>query len=134
MTSSLRSCSLFFYTNPLVHIHIPHLTKVQYPLKISQNDRHTPPGIRVCNISGLIISGFHHTDPPHHRYVLAAAAGSFFVNTLHASLTSKARKASGIKYPIAYASNEVADKDPKAYAFNCGEFGLLLSRDGMNRN
>lgn len=53
-------------------------------------------------------------------YVLLAATSTFFVNTLHAILTVKARKAAGQKYPIAYASNEVAEKDRKAYLFNCG--------------
>lgn len=36
-------------------------------------------------------------------------------------LTSKARKASGLKYPIAYASNELAEKDNAAYQFNCAQ-------------
>jgi glutathione S-transferase len=35
-------------------------------------------------------------------------------------LTSKARKASGLKYPIPYASNELAEKNELAYKFNCG--------------
>lgn len=56
------------------------------------------------------------------RYVLLAATSTFFLNTYHGILTSAGRKASGQKYPIAYASNELADKDPKAYAFNCGEY------------
>lgn len=42
----------------------------------------------------------------------------------HGILTSVARKASGQKYPIAYASNDLAEKDPKAYKFNCGESPL----------
>lgn len=37
-------------------------------------------------------------------------------------LTGGRRKAAGIKYPIAYATVEQADKDPKAYAFNCGTY------------
>ena len=36
-------------------------------------------------------------------------------------LTGKFRKASGVKYPNAYASNELAEKDVKAYTFNCGK-------------
>lgn len=43
------------------------------------------------------------------------------VNTFHFALTVKARQASGLKYPIAYASQEQAEKDPKAYAFNCAQ-------------
>jgi glutathione S-transferase len=60
------------------------------------------------------------TLPAEYGYVLLAATSSYFVNFYHIILTSKARKASGIKYPAAYATNEVADKDPKAFAFNCG--------------
>lgn len=52
--------------------------------------------------------------------VLAAATSTFFVNTLHVLRTSSLRKASGVKYPNAYASTELADKDKNAYAFNCG--------------
>lgn len=36
--------------------------------------------------------------------------------------TAKFRKASGLKYPIAYATPEQADKDPNAYLFNCGKY------------
>ncbi|KAH6890012.1 hypothetical protein B0T10DRAFT_529157 [Thelonectria olida] len=59
--------------------------------------------------------------PDQYGFVLAAAASTFFINTLHVVLTSKARKTSGLKYPIAYASNELAEKDPKAYQFNCAQ-------------
>ncbi|KAJ9130847.1 Membrane-associated proteins in eicosanoid and glutathione metabolism [Coniochaeta hoffmannii] len=59
------------------------------------------------------------TLPAEYGYVLAAATSTYFVNFYHMILTSKARKASGIKYPAAYAANEVAEKDPKAFAFNC---------------
>ncbi|KAH8909048.1 MAPEG family protein [Coniochaeta sp. PMI_546] len=59
------------------------------------------------------------TLPAEYGYVLLAATSSYFVNFYHIILTSKARKASGIKYPAAYATNEVAEKDPKAFAFNC---------------
>jgi glutathione S-transferase len=52
--------------------------------------------------------------------VLAVATSTFFVNTFHVLLTSKFRKASGLKYPIAYATPEQAEKDRKAYMFNCG--------------
>ncbi|KAK4219645.1 hypothetical protein QBC37DRAFT_109844 [Rhypophila decipiens] len=59
--------------------------------------------------------------PSDYGYVLLVAASSFFVNTLHSSLTMRARKASGIKYPAAYAANDVAEKDPLAHKFNCAQ-------------
>ncbi|RGP72835.1 glutathione s-transferase [Fusarium longipes] len=59
--------------------------------------------------------------PAEYGYVLVAATSTFFINTLHAGLTSKARKRSGLKYPIPYASNELAEKDPEAYKFNCSQ-------------
>ncbi|KAI5458385.1 hypothetical protein BGZ63DRAFT_426788 [Mariannaea sp. PMI_226] len=59
--------------------------------------------------------------PDQYGLVLAVATSTFFVNTLHVVLTSKARKASGLKYPIPYASNELAEKDTKAYQFNCAQ-------------
>ncbi|KAI0881179.1 membrane-associated proteins in eicosanoid and glutathione metabolism [Annulohypoxylon maeteangense] len=59
--------------------------------------------------------------PGEYGYVLTVAASSFFINTLHFVLTAKARKASGLGYPIPYASKEHAEKDPKAYAFNCAQ-------------
>ncbi|KAL1875283.1 hypothetical protein VTK73DRAFT_10239 [Phialemonium thermophilum] len=59
--------------------------------------------------------------PSEYGYVLAAATSTFFVNMFHSTLTSRARKASGQKYPISYASNELAEKDHKAYLFNCAQ-------------
>ncbi|OLN97468.1 Microsomal glutathione S-transferase 3 [Colletotrichum chlorophyti] len=59
--------------------------------------------------------------PNEYSYVLLVATSTFFINTTHVLLTSKYRKASGIVYPAPYASNEVAEKDPKAYAFNCAQ-------------
>ncbi|KAK7967354.1 glutathione S-transferase [Apiospora aurea] len=59
--------------------------------------------------------------PNEYGYVLVAASSSFFVNLLHFFLSAKARKASGLKYPIPYATEEQAAKDPKAYAFNCAQ-------------
>ncbi|KAI2608475.1 membrane-associated proteins in eicosanoid and glutathione metabolism [Hypoxylon fragiforme] len=59
--------------------------------------------------------------PREYGYVLTVAASSFFINTFHQALTGRARKASGITYPTAYASQELADKDPKAHAFNCAQ-------------
>lgn len=59
--------------------------------------------------------------PDQYSLVLVVATSTFFINSLHVQLTSKYRKASGLKYPIPYASNELADKDPKAYQFNCAQ-------------
>lgn len=53
-------------------------------------------------------------------YVLVVATSTFFLNTVHSTLTGRARKSAGIAYPASYASNEQAAKDPKAYKFNCG--------------
>lgn len=61
------------------------------------------------------------TVPSEYGYVLLVATSSFFVNTLHTIVTSKHRKLSGLKYPIAYASNDLAEKDPKAHKFNCAQ-------------
>lgn len=60
------------------------------------------------------------TLPEEYGYVLLAATAPFFVNVYHGQLTMMHRKASGVKYPNSYASHEQAEKDPKAYAFNCG--------------
>ncbi|WAO95025.1 Hypothetical protein NCS54_01263200 [Fusarium falciforme] len=59
--------------------------------------------------------------PEEYGYVLVAATSTFFINSLHVVLTSKARKASGLKYPIPYASNELAEKNDLAYKFNCAQ-------------
>ncbi|KAL2021477.1 hypothetical protein VTK56DRAFT_7110 [Thermocarpiscus australiensis] len=61
------------------------------------------------------------TVPDKYGYVLLAATSTFFVNVLHVTVTSRRRKAAGIKYPIPYATQEQADKDPKAFAFNCAQ-------------
>lgn len=42
--------------------------------------------------------------------------------------TSRRRKAADIKYPITYATNEQAEKDPKAFAFNCGTYIYFYTR------
>jgi len=65
--------------------------------------------------------------PAEYGYVLLAATSTYFANFYHVILTSKARKASGVKYPAAYATNEVAEKDPKAYKFNCSMFMRFTS-------
>ncbi|KAF6813406.1 MAPEG family protein [Colletotrichum plurivorum] len=59
--------------------------------------------------------------PNEYGYVLLVAASTFFINTTHVLLTSKYRKASGLVYPAPYASNEQAEKDRKAYLFNCAQ-------------
>ncbi|CAI0644772.1 unnamed protein product [Colletotrichum noveboracense] len=59
--------------------------------------------------------------PDEYGYVLLVAASTFFINTTHVLLTSKFRKASGLVYPVPYASNEAAEKDRKAYMFNCAQ-------------
>jgi glutathione S-transferase len=58
---------------------------------------------------------------PKHSYVLTVASASLFINTYHFWLSAKARGASGIKYPVPYATVEQAEKDPKAYTFNCAQ-------------
>lgn len=48
--------------------------------------------------------------------MILAAASTFFLNTIHGFNTGKFRKAAGIAYPAAYASNEVAkDNDDGKY-------------------
>ncbi|KAI1126812.1 membrane-associated proteins in eicosanoid and glutathione metabolism [Nemania abortiva] len=59
--------------------------------------------------------------PKDYGYVLAVATSSLFINTYHKILTSMARRASGIPYPTPYATQEQADKDPKAYKFNLAQ-------------
>merc|ERR1712107_792952 len=59
--------------------------------------------------------------PEEYGYVLVAATSTFFINSLHVVLTSKARKASGLKYPVPYASNDLAEKNDLAYKFNCAQ-------------
>ncbi|KAK1756907.1 hypothetical protein QBC47DRAFT_172490 [Echria macrotheca] len=61
------------------------------------------------------------TLPAEYSYVLLAATSTFIVNIYHMTLTGKHRKLSGVKYPTCYASAELAEKDPKAFAFNCAQ-------------
>lgn len=67
----------------------------------------------------------HVTDPQanaqNSSYVLLAVSSTYFVNFYHSLLTATARKGAGVQYPNAYASDELAAKDPKAFKFNCGE-------------
>ncbi|KAJ9100505.1 hypothetical protein QFC21_003544 [Naganishia friedmannii] len=57
--------------------------------------------------------------PSNYAYVALAAAGTLWLNIYQIMTVSKARKAAGLKYPIYMAENSVAEKDPKAYRFNC---------------
>ncbi|KAI8627766.1 membrane-associated proteins in eicosanoid and glutathione metabolism [Xylariaceae sp. FL1651] len=59
--------------------------------------------------------------PQEYGYVLLIATSTLFINSYHKFLSSRARKASGIKYPTPYATQEQADKDPKAYKFNLAQ-------------
>lgn len=59
--------------------------------------------------------------PHDYSYVLLAVSSTFFVNVYHSALTIKWRKLSGQKYPVAYASNELAAKDTNAFRFNCAQ-------------
>ncbi|KAI9902909.1 hypothetical protein N3K66_002261 [Trichothecium roseum] len=59
--------------------------------------------------------------PDRFAFVLATASSTFMVNYLHMFLTVKHRKASGLQYPIAYATQEQAAKSPAAHAFNCAQ-------------
>ncbi|KAK2072535.1 hypothetical protein P8C59_006883 [Phyllachora maydis] len=54
-------------------------------------------------------------------YVLLAVSSTYFVNFYHSLLTATARKGAGVQYPNAYASDELAAKDPKAFKFNCAQ-------------
>ena len=68
----------------------------------------------------------HQHIPSHNKiltrcsYVLLAASSTFFVNLMHGFLTSSARRKAAVKYPNSYASAEQAEKDPRAFTFNCG--------------
>ncbi|RYO90232.1 hypothetical protein DL764_008469 [Monosporascus ibericus] len=59
--------------------------------------------------------------PAEYGYAITVAAASLLLNPYHMILTTRARKASGIPYPNAYATAEQANKDPKAMAFNCAQ-------------
>lgn len=54
-------------------------------------------------------------------YTLAVVATTFLLNTFHMVKVVGARKAAKIPYPNPYATAEQAEKDPKAYAFNCAQ-------------
>ena len=68
------------------------------------------------------------TEPS--SYVLVASVATVAVNVYHHMLTAKHRRRSGVKYPNAYATDEQAAKDPKAYQFNCGGLSRpIISRE-----
>jgi len=50
--------------------------------------------------------------PDQYGLVMVAASSTFILNMVHQFLTGGARKASGIKYPTTYATDELAAKDP----------------------
>jgi glutathione S-transferase len=53
-------------------------------------------------------------------YILAVASSTFLLNTYHFILSASTRKAGGVAYPAAYATDEQIAKNPKALTFNCG--------------
>ncbi|KAL2143123.1 hypothetical protein VTI28DRAFT_337 [Corynascus sepedonium] len=59
--------------------------------------------------------------PSDYGYVLLAASSTFVINIVHGFLTATSRKKAAIKYPNAYASAEQAEKDPRAFTFNCAQ-------------
>ncbi|POR33428.1 DNA polymerase type-X family protein pol4 [Tolypocladium paradoxum] len=89
--------------------------QVPPPRGPATSKRPTPPAALVANMPFIL------ELPDQYGLVLAAATTTFFVNTIHVLYTTKFRKASGVKYPNAYASAEQADKDPNAYLFNCAQ-------------
>jgi len=59
------------------------------------------------------------TIDPNFGYVLLAASTTFILNTIHATNTSKYRKAAAVPYPGAYAPS--SRTDPAAFTFNCAQ-------------
>ncbi|SGY77574.1 BQ5605_C005g03672 [Microbotryum silenes-dioicae] len=57
--------------------------------------------------------------PNDFKYVIAVGACTGLLNVYQSVLVSKARKLAGIKYPALYASNEEAERNAAAKAFNC---------------
>ncbi|KAJ9113554.1 hypothetical protein QFC20_001905 [Naganishia adeliensis] len=57
--------------------------------------------------------------PTNYTYVALTAVGTLWLNLFQVVVVSKARAAAGLAYPIYMADNSVAEKDPKAYMFNC---------------
>jgi glutathione S-transferase len=51
--------------------------------------------------------------------LVATAAG--LLHPVHMAVASQKRKASGVKYPTAYATEEQAAKNPAARTFNCAQ-------------
>jgi len=61
------------------------------------------------------------TVPNEYGYVILAATSTFVLSIVHGVNTGKFRKAAGIPYPTAYASNEDAKARQEAYVFNCAQ-------------
>ncbi|KAJ9093927.1 hypothetical protein QFC19_008161 [Naganishia cerealis] len=57
--------------------------------------------------------------PTNYAYVALVASGTMWLNFFQMETVSFARKAAGVKYPNYMADNNLAEKDPKAYKFNC---------------
>ncbi|GAA5890222.1 hypothetical protein JCM6882_008759 [Rhodosporidiobolus microsporus] len=59
---------------------------------------------------------------PDHAYPLAVAtAGVYSLLIFAGGKVSAARKAADVKYPAAYAANDLAEKDAAANRFNCAQ-------------
>jgi len=59
--------------------------------------------------------------PLEYGYVILAATSTFILNTIHGFNTGSYRKAAGVPYPIAYASDALVKVKPEAHAFNCAQ-------------
>lgn len=59
--------------------------------------------------------------PEDYGYVVLTAAASFVMTNYASYMVGGLRKAAKLPYPNTYFPREVAEKDPKAYAFNCGQ-------------
>ncbi|KAK7749876.1 hypothetical protein SLS53_000458 [Cytospora paraplurivora] len=59
--------------------------------------------------------------PNDYGYVLLAATSTFFVNFWHGMQTVKARKASGVTYPNAYAPASEATQGTPGFKLNCAQ-------------
>lgn len=87
--------------------------------------------------------------PTNYTYVALTAVGTLWLNLFQVVVVSKARAAvgsgypvtlsafplkylrtiqAGLAYPIYMADNSVAEKDPKAYMFNCCGRGKYMDR------
>ncbi|PWN29255.1 membrane-associated proteins in eicosanoid and glutathione metabolism [Jaminaea rosea] len=67
----------------------------------------------------LSTAALHLTLPQGYGYVALGALGTCFLTIFQSLLVSKARKASGVKYPQMYADEKEAKVDAKKNKFNC---------------